>query len=284
MPDDIVGDSELPAWDSEIMKRLFPNIETRGVYRVLFETRDDPLGMMEVRERVSAIIGQANAQTDRRARDLRSRFEIRSERVPGARNEFRYRLVGWRTDAAEQSSRTKLPPKVEAAVYSSYGARCAWCGRSPQADQVRLAIDHKIPLHVGGTNDIDNLQVLCVEHNHAKQAMFAEFDTSAPVLKAVFGLPEPHLRIGELLKAMEGRYVPVDLINLVAREENRGDPTRRMRELRSLGWVIGSTRRKEGRRTVSYYVLEHWEPWPPEGPRAAVARAEAERKRRKRGK
>ncbi len=129
-------------------------------------------------------------------------------------------------------------------MWEAYGARCAWCGQNSKDDGVKLVMDHKIPLELGGTNELDNLQLLCTHHNHIKQARFAEYGEFADALCASIALPEPHLRIGELLKAMQGKEVPIDLVNLVAREENRGDPTRRMRELRALGWVIGTHRCK----------------------------------------
>jgi 5-methylcytosine-specific restriction endonuclease McrA len=272
----------LPEPGSQELAKLVSNEETQVVYAVLYETRDEPLKMQEIRDRVGGIHGQTNEQTDRRLRDLRTYFIVQAEKIPGTRNDFRYRLVGWRPDAGKQSRRGKPSPRTEAMVYATYGARCAYCGKSPQEDGVRLVMDHKIPLDLGGTNKVENLQPLCTEHNHAKQAMFGEFNQWADAIKASINLAEPHLRIGELLKACPGKEVPIDLINLVAREENRGDPTRRMRELRALGWVIDSTRRKKGRRTVSYYILREWQPWPPEGPRAAINKLEAERKRRKR--
>jgi 5-methylcytosine-specific restriction endonuclease McrA len=274
--------SPLPEPGSEMIKKLFPNYETQVVYGVLFDSRECPLRMQEIRAKVEGILGRANEHTDRRLRDTRTYFRVTAERVPTSLNEYVYRLEGWRKDAGTRTQRTKIPGSVEAAVIEAYGARCAHCGKSPKEDGVRLVIDHKIPLELGGTNDVENLQLLCTYHNHIKQARFAEYDEYTDALRVSINLDEPHLRIGELLKALQGKAVPVDLINLVAREENRGDPTRRLRELKPLGWDIRSTRRKEGRRTISYYVCRHWEPWPPEGPRAAINRLEADRKRKRR--
>ncbi|MEU9976075.1 hypothetical protein [Streptomyces sp. NPDC051014] len=111
--------------------------------------------------------------------------------------------------------------------------------------------------------------------------MFAEHDADGSAIRAAITQGDVYLRMGELLKAKEGEEVSVDLINLVARDENHGDPTRRLRDLRALGWKIDTVRRKEGKRTMTYYTLLHWEPWLSEGPRAAVNALEAARKRRK---
>jgi hypothetical protein len=157
------------------------------------------------------------------------------------------------------------------------------CGRTPREDGVRLVIDHIVPLEWGGTNDESNLQPLCTEHNHAKQAHFSSFNQYASAIRLAIALPEVHLRIGELLKALHGQAVPVDLINVVAREENRGDPTRRLRDLRALGWRIDASRRKTGARTRSSYTLKASLPWPTAGPAVAVAQLEAARRARKTG-
>lgn len=45
--------------------------------------------------------------------------------------------------------------------------RCQLCGRNAQ-DNVKLHIDHKIPLAKGGTNRKDNLWVLCIDCNKGK--------------------------------------------------------------------------------------------------------------------
>jgi hypothetical protein len=237
--------------------------------------------MNEVRLHVAGVLGHPHEQTDRRLRDLRTHFAVIAEQLPGQANRYRYSLAGWHPSADSRHARRSIPARVEAAVYLTWGNRCAMCGRTPRDDGVRLVIDHVIPLEWGGTNYETNLQPLCTEHNHAKQAHFSSFDQYADAIRAAIALPEVHLRIGELLKALEGQPVPVDLINVIAREENRGDPTRRMRDLRALGWQIEASRRKKGARTRSFYTLKAAQPWPTDGPAAAVAKLEADRRAKK---
>jgi hypothetical protein len=141
------------------------------------------------------------------------------------------------------------------------------CGKTPTEDRVKLVIDHVVPLDWGGSNDPENLQPLCVECNSGKKAHYSSFDKYAPAIRAAIRRDVVHERIGELLKALEGQPVPVELLTVVAREENRGDPTRRMRALRDLGWVISVSYRTDGKRKRSFYTLERWEPWPREGVR-----------------
>ncbi|MFH8606596.1 HNH endonuclease [Streptomyces sp. NPDC018029] len=272
----------LPDPASAELRGLISDAETRAVYDVLYQAREEPLAMPAIRERVSALTGKSNLQMDRRLRSLRTHFDVPARRVPEKRNLFVYPLLGWNPDADKRTTRKNIPGSVRALVHHTYGNRCAACGRTPKDDQVKLVIDHMVPLDLGGTNDPENLQLLCDEDNHDKQALFADHQENADALRKSLSLPEVHLRIGELLKAMAGEDVPKELIVLVAREENNGDPTKRMRELRSLGWIIKNSQRKKGRRVLSFYRLEHWEPWPPGGPQAAVVRLERARRRAKR--
>jgi 5-methylcytosine-specific restriction endonuclease McrA len=47
-----------------------------------------------------------------------------------------------------------------------YGGRCLCCGRN----DVTLTVDHIVPLVMGGSNDISNIQPLCRSCNCSKQA------------------------------------------------------------------------------------------------------------------
>jgi hypothetical protein len=95
------------------------------------------------------------------------------------------------------------------------------CGKTPREDAVKLVIDHVMPLDWGGTNDPENLQPLCVECNSGKKAHYSGFDEYSDAIKSAISRDVVHERIGELLKALEGQPVPVELITIVAREENR---------------------------------------------------------------
>ncbi|MGI8707338.1 MAG: hypothetical protein ACR2LG_03940 [Actinomycetota bacterium] len=86
---------------------------------------------------------------------------------------------------------------------------------------------------------------------------------------------EPHKRIGELLKAFGGEWVPSYLIGVVASaKQYQEDWQKRLRELRTLGWKVEFRREKGEKRTVTFYRVEHFEPWPDGSVRAEIRRLE----------
>lgn len=276
---------ELPTPGSAELCSLIPDEEPRLVYEFLYERRDNPPTMVEIRAHVASILGRHHSQTDRRKRDLSDKYllDVRTERCKGKRDPV-YRLVGFRKSGG--SGRKGINARERAEVLTRYGSRCAMCGKTPAEDQVRLVIDHIVPLDWLATDDPnnpENLQPLCEECNSGKKAHYSSFDQYAEAIKAAMSHSDAHTRIGELLKAMEGQPVPSALIAIVAKDTNAGDYLKRLRELRYpvIGWTIKTSKKKEGRRTRSYYTLVSWKPYPAEGAKAAVARYERDRKARR---
>ena len=57
---------------------------------------------------------------------------------------------------------------VKQAILKKYNYRCVVCGQGKE-DGVEIAVDHKTPREKGGTNDIENGQILCTRHNNLKK-------------------------------------------------------------------------------------------------------------------
>lgn len=55
-------------------------------------------------------------------------------------------------------------------VYELHGSRCLCCGGTEE-----IALDHVMPLALGGSNDVDNLQPLCRSCNSKKGARYIDF-------------------------------------------------------------------------------------------------------------
>lgn len=54
-----------------------------------------------------------------------------------------------------------------------YDFRCLACGK--REPDIKLTVDHIIPLNLGGSNYIDNLQPLCLQCNSTKGAQFIDY-------------------------------------------------------------------------------------------------------------
>jgi 5-methylcytosine-specific restriction endonuclease McrA len=246
---------------------LLPTEAHRLLYAFLYQRRDSPPTMQEIRAFMAKERGAAPGQTDRRVRDLRDHFELPAIRIEG---KHRYKLVGW-SKVEKDGPRKSVGLRLRAEVLAPQ--RCAQCGRQPLEHGVVLVVDHKIPREWGGTDRRDNLQPLCVECNAGKKAFYATYDRYADEIRAASAHPEPHGRIGELLKAFHGDWVPSSLIGVVASmQQYQEDWQKRLRELRSLGWKISWKRAKNGKsaRTDTWYRVEHWEPWPQGSIRAEI--------------
>ncbi|MGI2907442.1 HNH endonuclease [Tolypothrix sp. VBCCA 56010] len=61
-----------------------------------------------------------------------------------------------------------IPASVRVSALHTDGYKCVFCGRTTQ--QAQLEVDHILPFSKGGSNDISNLQTLCLNCNRGKGA------------------------------------------------------------------------------------------------------------------
>lgn len=61
--------------------------------------------------------------------------------------------------------RTRIPDDVKQYVWVRDGGECQGCGST-----IELQFDHVIPVSMGGSNNIENLQILCGPCNRSKAA------------------------------------------------------------------------------------------------------------------
>ncbi|WP_170323711.1 HNH endonuclease [Cryptosporangium phraense] len=276
------GPPDLPHPDSDEVRAAIKGTEAREAYRWLWENRDDPQPMAKWVEQSQGVFGKTNSNTGRRLREVYPAFVVDRFKQPQT-GTWVYKLVSRREDAVDTAP---ISARLQAEVYTLKGRWCAMCGRGP-ADGVKLQIDHIRPREWGGETVLSNLEPLCTEHNHGKKAFFSSFDEIGPLIRIAMEGDDPWTRIGEVLKAFHeiGRPCPVSMISLVAQETHKGDPLKRLRELRYvLGWPIESRRAKDpaGITHVTYELTGDAPAWPTEGPQAHVTRYERERKARKR--
>lgn len=259
----MTGDQQpLPEPGSDELAALVTDAATRDIYEFLHRRRANPPTMVEIRAYMANKVGESHSQTDRRVRSLRERgFDL-----PTVQNgrEHRYVLKGWRPGGPRKTG-PKISKKIRAQVLAPQ--RCAQCGKTPLEDEVKLVVDHKVPQEWDGGDEIENLQPLCEDCNGGKKAWFATYDAHAEEIRTAINHEEVHRRIGELLKAFEREWVYTELIGIVASAQAyQEDYQKRLRELRTLGWVIPHQKRyDEGARVRTYYKCVSWEPWP-DGP------------------
>ena len=78
-----------------------------------------------------------------------------------------------REELKEINRRRKISDTTRYAVLERAGFKCQCCGSKPlKNNDVILHIDHIIPHSLGGSDNVDNLQVLCDKCNLSKQNKF----------------------------------------------------------------------------------------------------------------
>jgi len=80
-----------------------------------------------------------------------------------------YQFHDW--TAWQYPERRKIPRVVRAAVYARDGFACLRCGSVDD-----LSIDHIFPWSLGGSDEPDNLQTLCLRCNRAKSDRIEDGD------------------------------------------------------------------------------------------------------------
>ena len=267
---------QLPEPDSEEIAALVGSTTQRLLYGFLYRRRDNLPTMPELRFFVSDALGEEQASTERRLRELRRYFDIEAVEID---SESRYRLHRWSATRPPHAG-VAISPRRRAEVLAPQ--RCAQCGRTPLESHVKLVVDNKVPLSWGGDNEPENLQPFCEECYAGKRDYFRSFEAYAEQIRTAIGYDEPQKRIGELLKAFEGGWVRSDLLGIVASAKNfQEDWQRRLRDLRYLGWDYQHEKRYgEGSRVWTYYRLTKSAAWP-ENISQAIRAEEAKRRAQK---
>lgn len=68
-----------------------------------------------------------------------------------------------------KGNRVGIPLNLRFQIFKRDNYKCRICGASVRHDNIKLEIDHKIPVSKGGTNDENNLWTLCFNCNRGKR-------------------------------------------------------------------------------------------------------------------
>lgn len=83
------------------------------------------------------------------------------------RNRSAYRAIQHRHRARMKGNGGSYTAGQWEALKAHYGYRCLCCGRIEP--EIMLTVDHVVPIALGGSNDITNIQPLCLSCNCSKQ-------------------------------------------------------------------------------------------------------------------
>lgn len=128
----------------------------------------------------------------------------------------------------QKTSRAGLSSKAKYRIRNRDGHRCQACGKGID-DGIKLHIDHKIPLDWGGSNNDDNLWVLCEICNQGKKAFFKD-DFDPEVMKLVYKETSGYQRLKVLFEKSANRKFPPSIIQGIA---GIRDWTRTIRNIRT---------------------------------------------------
>lgn len=92
--------------------------------------------------------------------------------------------------------------------------RCKACGRGPD-DNVKLVVDHIIPVDWGGLTEEFNLQALCEDCNSGKKAWIG--GRPPKTMEDIFSIPTVEGRIEGLFDAFPDEDIPSTMIQFVSK-------------------------------------------------------------------
>lgn len=165
---------------------------------------------------------------------------IRTAKQEGWDIEYNPKEKGYTLKSADKGKgkqRGYISTKLRALVLKAYGYRCAYCGKNPREDGVKLHIDHKIPVEFDGPTEFDNLQPLCEECNHGKKSLFK--DENPEMIKKIFSASSDESRLKIFFDFHLGQKISAQ--NIIPFVSGR-EWMRSLRRLREKGYNVQYSR------------------------------------------
>ena len=153
---------------------------------------------------------------------------------------------------SEQPTRTPqnrktINGKLRYAVLQRDNSTCQRCGRNPvNSPGIKLHVDHRRPVDLGGDTTIDNLWTLCEQCNEGKKAFFDDSDSE--LLNKIALLSSAHKRLKAYFESNPNCVISPYKLSIIA---NTRDWERALRKVRSdenmnIKWIKPSTEHPEG--------------------------------------
>lgn len=131
------------------------------------------------------------------------------------------------TPAHAPKIREQINDKLRYAVLQRDNSTCQRCGRGI-ADGVKLAVDHKVPVNMGGATTLDNLWTLCTECNGGKKSFFSDED--AEIMKEIRGMSSAQKKLKAYFEAHPNIIIDPTKLQIVASVRDWERTLRKLRQ------------------------------------------------------
>lgn len=123
--------------------------------------------------------------------------------------------------------REQINDKLRYAVLQRDNSTCQRCGRGI-SDGVKLAVDHKIPVNMGGATTIDNLWTLCTNCNGGKKSFFSDEDTA--LMKEIASLSSAQKKLKLYFESKPNKVIDPTKLQIVAAVRDWERTLRKLRQ------------------------------------------------------
>lgn len=110
-------------------------------------------------------------------------------------------------------ARQTIDRKTRYRILQRDNSTCQRCGRGIK-DDVKLDVDHKIPVDYGGGNDDDNLWTLCEGCNEGKKHWFTDED--AETIRDIMNEKSGSKRIEKYFEAHPGELIETSKLDVIS--------------------------------------------------------------------
>jgi predicted restriction endonuclease len=138
----------------------------------------------------------------------------------------------------EPQLRKNIDNKLKYAVLQRDNSTCQRCGANiHNTPNVKLVVDHKIPVELGGDTTIDNLWTLCSNCNGGKQAFFIDENTDK--VKEIMQMKSAAQRIQSFFELNPNKVIEPTKLQTIANVRDWERTLRMVRQKQGLDiqWV-----------------------------------------------
>ena len=134
--------------------------------------------------------------------------------------------------------RKNIDNKLKYAVLQRDNSTCQRCGANiHNTPNVRLVVDHKVPVELGGDTTIDNLWTLCSDCNGGKQAFFVDENTDR--IKEIMQMNSASSRLQAFFELNPNKVIEPTKLQAIAnvRDWERTLRMVRQKQLMDIQWI-----------------------------------------------